>query len=471
MRRYVMLSMAVFSTLLAIRVQSQTLANDTAQATHVNPFGIVEGFWFPEVTCDLRVGWERIIFNWEQHQPTGPEDWHTLNVDDRWLKSAADCDREVVALLKHTPAWATDSEPGPGVPRGLYLPFDDPGNSWGRFVYRAVEYYASRGVTHYIIWNEPDIQEGVYGYEFAGDLEDYFRMLKVAYLAAKTANSTASIHIAGKTYWHDVNEGRRPYLERLLERIVSDPQASEHGFYFDVLSLHIYFRSETVYDIIHEARRTMDQLGLTDKRIWINEMNAAPTIDPAWPVERPVFDLDLLQQADYLIQGAALALAAGAERLAAYKLYDQQLAPGAESFGLLSPPDASPRPAYYAWQTLSSYWNDVESAERSNSSSVDAVLMEHQDGRQTLVAWAREAQDVTLHLEGDFVAIHTVDREGKMAVVQPVDGVYIFTLPAARCTETDGCFIGGKPLILNIPPGDWTATHTTGTNTITLDFD
>lgn len=97
--------------------------------------------------------------------------------------------------------------------------------------------------------------------------------------------------------------------------------------------------------------------------------------------------------------------------------------------------------------------------------------MEHQDGRQTLVAWAREAQDVTLHLEGDFVAIHTVDREGKMAVVQPVDGVYIFTLPAARCTETDGCFIGGKPLILNIPPGDWTATHTTGTNTITLDFD
>lgn len=471
MRHYVLLYITLLLLLLAMRVQSQTSESAPVPRTDVNRFGIVEGFWFPDVTCNLSVGWERIIFNWEQHQPTGPEDWHTLNVDDRWLKSAAECNREVVALLKHTPAWATDGEAGPGIPLGLYLPFDDPGNLWARFVYRAVEYYASRGITHYIIWNEPDIQEGVYGYEFAGDLEDYFRMLKVAYLAAKSASSTASIHIAGKTYWHDVNEGRRPYLERLLERIVADPQASEHGFYFDVLSLHIYFRSETVYDIVQDARRTMDQLGLTDKRIWINEMNAAPTIDPAWPVERPVFDLDLLQQADYLIQGAALALAAGVERLAAYKLYDQQLPPGAESFGLLSPPDAIPRPAYYAWQMVASYWQDVESARRSTDSSADAVLMKHRDGRHMLVAWARKAQDVTIRVESDITALHVIDREGKMAVVQPVDGVYIFTLPAARCTDTDGCFIGGEPLILNIPPGDFSVAQVSDTDTITLDFD
>ncbi|MBZ0293083.1 MAG: hypothetical protein K8L99_11015, partial [Anaerolineae bacterium] len=49
------------------------------QAQDENIFGIVEGFWLPEVTCDLGVGWERIIFDWSQHQPTCPEDWHTLN--------------------------------------------------------------------------------------------------------------------------------------------------------------------------------------------------------------------------------------------------------------------------------------------------------------------------------------------------------------------------------------------------------
>src|SRR5512138_3648216 len=60
-----------------------------------NPFGVVEGFWFPELTCELGAGWERIIFDWSQHQPTGPDDWHTLNVDDRWLKAANQCGREV----------------------------------------------------------------------------------------------------------------------------------------------------------------------------------------------------------------------------------------------------------------------------------------------------------------------------------------------------------------------------------------
>ena len=74
-----------------------------------NIFGVVEGFWLPDVVCELHPGWERIIFDWAQHQPNGPDDWNTLNVDDRWLKAAQDCDREVVAIFKHTPAWATGS--------------------------------------------------------------------------------------------------------------------------------------------------------------------------------------------------------------------------------------------------------------------------------------------------------------------------------------------------------------------------
>lgn len=125
----------------------------SATAQDENVFGVVEGFWFPDLTCDLQPGWERIIFDWAQHQPTGPDDWHTLNVDDRWLKAANQCDREVVALLKNTPEWATDGLPGAGVPRGLHLPVDDPDNLWANFVRRTAEYYASRGVHRFIIWN------------------------------------------------------------------------------------------------------------------------------------------------------------------------------------------------------------------------------------------------------------------------------------------------------------------------------
>ncbi|MDQ7035419.1 MAG: hypothetical protein Q9P01_11455 [Anaerolineae bacterium] len=198
----------------------------TVQAQDVseyNRFGVVEGFWFPEQTCDLGVGWERIIFDWAQHQPTSPDDWHTLNVDDQWLQAADACNREVVALLKNTPEWATDGSAGHGLPNGLDLALDDPENYWANFVRRTVEYYASRGVTHFIIWNEPDISSDTYGYEFEGNLEDYFQMLRLAYLVAKEANPAAVIHLAGTTYWHDVNAGRRPYMTRLVERILTTP--------------------------------------------------------------------------------------------------------------------------------------------------------------------------------------------------------------------------------------------------------
>ena len=169
-------------------------------------------------------------------------------------------------------------------------------------------------------------------------------MVKVAYLAAKQGNSAATIHLAGTTYWHDVNSGRRLYTDRLLEQIKNDPDGAQHNYYFDALSLHIYFRTDTVYEIVNIYRDLLDKHGFDDKAIWINETNASPNEDPNWPVVRPQYQVNLEQQAAFLVQAAALGLAAGAERIAVYKLYDQQLPEGGESFGLLYPADASPSP-------------------------------------------------------------------------------------------------------------------------------
>ena len=466
MRRIIRI--AVFGLLLTglFSVQAQEAAPGSKSR-----FGIVEGFWLEEATCELGVGWERIIFNWEQHQPTGPDDWYTLNVDDRWLKAADACDREVVALLKHTPAWATDGDAGPGVPRGLDLPYDDPGNVWGAFVRRTAEYYASRGVNHYIIWNEPDIDAETYGHEFSGELEDYFLMLKTAALAARSVNPAAVIHLAGTTYWHDVNEGRRPYTERLVERIMQDPEAAEHDYYFDVVSLHVYFRTETVYDIVGVMRAILDDAGLSHKEIWINEMNAAPTDDPAWPVDRPVYHLDLNQQADFLIQATALALAAEVERIAVYKLYDQELPAGAESFGIVSPPDASPRPAFYTWAMLRELLDDSTQAQVARTDGLMAVRIDHDHARQTLVAWARTATPQQISVEAMSNKAYLMDRYGKLTIIRPEDGQYRLTLRAAECTSTDGCFIGGRPLILIQIPGEARVQAIDAGRTTELSFD
>lgn len=419
-----------------------------------NPFGVVEGFWLADQVCELGAGWERIIFDWAQHQPTGTDDWHTLNIDDRWLKAASDCGREVVAIIQNTPDWATDGTPGAGVPNGLYLPVDDLGNVWATFVRRSASYYASRGVNHFIIWNEPDIEPGTYGFLFEGTLDDYFQLLKVAYLAAKQGNPNVVIHVAGTTYWHDINEGRRLYVDRLLERITQDPDAAANDYYFDVLSLHIYFRTETVYQIVSEYRSLLEQYGLGSKAIWINETNASPTDDPLWLVERESFShINLEQQAAFIVQATALGLAAGAERIAVYKFFDQGVPAGQEMWGLLRP-DQTPRPAFDAWAMVIDSFGGVQAGAFAQSANADVVRLEQGD-RQTLVAWAREDRAVMLRVSATSDKAYLISMYGDVQVLDPVDGAYTLDLPPARCNDDDTvrCPIGGAVWILVQPVG------------------
>jgi hypothetical protein len=415
------------------------------QTDGANPFGIVEGMWYADLTCDLGVGWERIIFDWSQHQPNGADEWHTLNVDDRWLKAASACNREVVAIVKNTPQWATDGTPGPGVPRGLTLPIDDPGNVWAAFMRKAAEYYGSRGVHRFIILNEPDIERGTYGFEFEGELEDYYLMVKVASLAAKQGNPGAVIHLAGTTYWHDANQGERLYMDRLLERIAQDSEAAQHDFYFDVYSLHIYFRTETIPQLVGIARDLLTKHGMGDKAIWINEMNASPNHDPNWLVTRPQFQVTLEQQASFLVQAAALGLASGVERMAVYKLVDQGLPQGAESFGILTPgqEDRMPRPAFYAWRMVAHHLTGVQTAELDATETVDIVRLTHIDGRQTTLAWAKTAAPAQIEITATGEKAVLFDQYGNKTLVRPTDGVYRLNLPGAQCNEQDGCAIGG----------------------------
>lgn len=412
-----------------------------------NPFGIVEGMWFPALTCDLGVGWERIIFDWAQHQPTGPDDWHTLNVDDRWLRAASDCNREIVAVVKNVPAWATDNEPGIGVPRGLDLPIDHPDNVWAGFMRKAAAYYAPRGVRRFIILNEPDIDADTYGHEFAGTVEDYANILRVAYLAAHEGNPAAEIHLAGTTYWHDINAGRRLYVDALFEQLAADPDAAANGFYFDALSLHIYFRSESVPFVVGKMREVLDAHGLSDKPVWINEYNTSPNLDPAWPVTRPQFQVTLAQQQAFLVQATALALASGVERMAVYKLWDQGADPAIETFGLLTPgqDDRAPRPAFYTYRAVVRYFQGVTGAQWAVTPTAYAVLLAHADGHQTLVAWARTANAATITVDAPDGKAYAMDIDGNLSIISSDTTT---TLPGAMCDDKDGCAVGGTPLVL-----------------------
>ncbi|MCZ7543971.1 MAG: hypothetical protein M5R40_10730 [Anaerolineae bacterium] len=193
-------------------------------------FGAVEAFWMPDLAYEANLGWERMLFDWSQLQPDGPDSWNGFYIRHEWLQNAQDAQREVVGLIKSAPAWATEGTPGIGVPRGLYLPPDDPDNLWAAFVRRTVATYGPLGVRRWIIWNEPDITLESYGVEFEGSVEDYYRLVKVAWFAIHDVDPEAKVHLAGLTYWHDVNNNRPLYLGRFLDVALADPEAAAHGF-------------------------------------------------------------------------------------------------------------------------------------------------------------------------------------------------------------------------------------------------
>lgn len=466
-----MKSQRVFTLVVIALLPGLVLAqNDTGSPDTTNIFGVVEAFWLPDAACELGVGWERIIFDWAQHQPTGPDDWNTLNVDERWLRAAQDCDREVVALLKTTPDWATDGTPGIGVPTGLDLPLDHPENYWARFVRRAAAHYAPFGVRHFIIWNEPDIEPGVYGYEFEGELDDYAEMLRVAYQAARAGNPDAVIHLAGTTYWHDLNHERRPYLDRLLEQLAASPTAAENNHYFDAVTLHIYFRSESVMEVVGAVQAILDQHGLGDKRIWIVETNASPNRDPLWPVVRPAWQTNLEQQAAYLVQAAALALVMDVERISVYKLYDWNLPPGAESFGLIRV-DETRRPAFESWQLVIDQFNNVEAARLARTGRVNVVQLERADGQTVLAAWARTPAFAQVQVSATSETAHLLDQYGNMVMLRPFAGRYTLDLPGATCNRLDGCAVGGPVALLVQPRAAVDIHELTAAGMVTLTFE
>jgi hypothetical protein len=160
-------------------------------------FGAVESFWAPAEAAALGVGYERILFYWNEIQPSGPGDWNTLHVPEEWLNEAVAQGREVVGLLKNTPNWATEGEFAAGVPNGLYLPIDDPNNLWANYVRQVSAYYGQRGVRAWIVWNEPDIAPNVYGHEFSGSTEDYYQLVKVAYQVIKAIDPGARVLLGG----------------------------------------------------------------------------------------------------------------------------------------------------------------------------------------------------------------------------------------------------------------------------------
>jgi hypothetical protein len=408
-------------------------------------FGAVEAYHAPAAAGQAGVAWQRVRFHWAEIQAGGEGSWNDGDFPDAVLARELAAGRQVVGLLIGLPAWANEN----GLPRGLYLPHTDPANTWAAFVRQTVGRYAGR-INHWILWNEPDVWDANHpGHTWDGTLDDFVQLMRVGYVTVKETNPNAVVHLAAMTHWWDAAYGRPLYFQRLLDALAADPNAVGNNYFFDVATLHLYFQPHFVFDITSYYYGLMAGRGIW-KPIWIVETNAAPSMDPAWPVADPRFHVSLQEQAAFIPQALALAMAAGAQRIAVYKLVDTpgDAAANPEPFGLVRA-DGSYRPAFYTFQLATTMLAGATRATRDRWDQVGQVTVQ-QSGRTTTVLFSRVPAPQVAQVPAQGASATLVDMWGSRQAVSAQNGVFTIQLPAAPCSQSVGdyCIIGGPTYYL-----------------------
>jgi hypothetical protein len=403
-------------------------------------------------------------------QPNNDGEWNNAFFSDETLAAEIAAGREVVGMIVNTPFWALNDASAPGVPRGLYLPESDPGNVWATFVRQIVSRYAGR-IDRWIIWNEPDIWDAAYpGRTWGGTVEEFFQLQRVAYNVAKETHLNVQVHLSAFTYFWDANYGRTPFFSLLMDAIQRDPQAASHNYYFDVASANLYFRVDNVHDLIAWHHGQMQTRGF-DKPIWLTETNAAPSSDPAWPVANPTFPISLDEQAAYLPQAFAMAIAAGADRIAVYKMIDTpgDRAANPEPFGLVRD-DGSRRPAFTAYQVAANYLSGFTGAALNHRDDFYAQVTVQRGDATTTVLWTRSPAPVQVQVAARSTQAVLADAFGHTRTILPRDGFYTVDLP--HCTQPL-CAVGGPPQLIvegapaaAIPPAASAPGQTSGESSL-----
>ncbi|MFQ5856854.1 MAG: hypothetical protein ACE5LU_14670, partial [Anaerolineae bacterium] len=460
-------------------------------------------------------GWARYEIRWDQIESSAGFDYSR---QDSIVRRDIANGLKIDAIFNATPAsYATGGfawVPGPRVgqrtftraqlaglaattstPANLYEPiFADgtdtpapnkainPNNYWARFVRKTVERYMpggtlakdegwpeGAGIRVWEIWNEPDRPF------WTGTVEEYYRLLKVAYLVIQSTDSEATVMLAGLAHWPDPSwPPSQDWFPRFLSTVTTDSQPEmrdTNNQYFDAAAWHWYSNPRHLYEKTIEMRSLMAQYGITNKAIWVNESGV-----PIWDeYPGPTWDPDsflratIEEQAAWVIQGFADGFAADVERIFFFQLYDDcGNGPDAwDAFGLIRNQRGTigekacaehptqpgvPRPAYTAYQVAAEVFRDVQPTWRHHdyASGLGRVALFRPPDERVLVFWNWSFEDKTFKIIATGNSGELIDVTGTRRPVISVGAGYSVNLPAATNDNWDqaGAMIGGKPYIL-----------------------
>lgn len=410
-------------------------------------FGVIESYELSEKATELGVGWTRVRFPWAEVQPDSPDQWLEPVVTDAQIAGEVATGRRVVGLIVGIADWARDEH---DLPKGLYLPHDHPDNTVAVYMRTAMERFEGQ-IDHWVIWNEPDIWDVANpGHTWHGTPADFAQLMRVAYFTAKDVNPDIVIHLTAFTYYWDANFGRPQFLDLLLTELDKDPEAEQHGYYFDHATAHLYFQPHAMYEVLMTWQDILANHGL-EKDWWLIETNAPVNDDPLWPVDDVTLAVSQIDQANFMPQAFATVLAAGVDKISVFKMIDIASDRGAnpEPFGLVRE-DGSHRPAFRAYQVAIEQLSDVEVAVRERWEAVAQIRMHHTDGRMTHVLFSRYHVPQTIEVGAWGKTGKLISLYGEEQWIESENGTFTIELPGSPCTQpiADHCMIGGDSFYL-----------------------
>ena len=446
------------------------------------PFGITDAYWRANKAAELNLSWETIVFDWAKIQPNGPGDFAIDEVfDEAWLTDAQTHNREIVGVIINTPQWASMSGEPYAVPDGLYTPYDNPENLWAVFLNQFIPYMAEQGIHTWLIWEAPDDFTGNMDIRphFAGSVQDYYRLLKIAYQTIKSQDESAQVFVGGLVGWVDVALTREVFLQQLINLALNDPQAERNNYFFDGVLLDIALSgdpfagvvqtSDSAGDFVTQNRIVLNEAGLTDKPIWV-QLSISPTADPIGGLANLPIQITPEQQADFVVHGSALALSAGAERVSIYKLYDSKFVENETVPAGLIRHDNTERPAFASYRFVTNTMAPLYQASTGRSQNGRLVVIE-KPTETVYVTWAFGTKSVDFWIPAIFDdrIIH-YNKYGD-PLPEPrqgigIDGlpVYVISAPGTDLASDGQVRVSGEPHILVVegePRSVWAAIEGT----------
>jgi hypothetical protein len=242
----------------------------------------------------LGAGWNRWPLYWNRVESApGQYDWAAY---DSLVRDDMAQGLQINAILLGIPGFFNEDNRPRGLNEPIYTDGSDtpgpgktlnPANTWANFVKRAVERYQpggllaqvngwplEKGVRVWEIWNEPDHRPF-----WQGSINDYARLLKVAYIVIKQADPNATVMFGGLLFSTGDN-----WLARVLAVYQQDAEtAAANNWYFDVVAVHSYNYPWRTGWLTQWVKDSMKAYGI-DKPIWFNETGVAVWDDYPGPI-------------------------------------------------------------------------------------------------------------------------------------------------------------------------------------------